>query len=294
MAVMEMGSFAKAATRLGTSAGQASKSVTRLEEELGVRLLNRTTRALAATEVGQAYFESMRHLLDELDALDQSIKSRSGMVSGKLKLTAPTSFGAAQLTPVLIDFALRFPDVELNVNFSDRVVNLVDEGFDAGVRIGNLSDSSLIARKLCDARIVLAASSEYLKERGVPLNPDDLSKHNCIVDTNFRDPLTWRFRDPSKSNQVVVSVDGRLRFSSADACLAAAERGLGILKIPSFMAGPLFRAKRLVPLLKNYEDTPSGVYAIYPSGRHLAFKVRALIDFLEERFHREPEWDQDW
>lgn len=159
VAVMERGSFAQAAARLGTSSGQASKLVSRLEAGLGVRLLNRTTRALSPTEVGQAYFEGIKQLLEDLDALDESIKNRSGAASGKLRLTAPMSFGTTQLAPALIDFAQLYPGIDLDVSFNDRVVNLVDEGFDAGVRIGNPSDSSLIARKLCSSRVVIAVQA---------------------------------------------------------------------------------------------------------------------------------------
>ena len=224
VAVMETGSFAKAAVRLGMSSGQASKLVSRLEEGLGVRLLNRTTRALSPTEVGQAYFERIKLLLDDLDALDESIKNRSGAASGKLRLTAPMSFGTTQLAPALIDFAQLYPRIDLDVSFNDRVVNLVDEGFDAGVRIGNPADSSLIARKLCSARVVLAASPAYLAGHGQPVTPHDLSKHDCVLDTNFRDPLVWRFRDPSSREQLAINVSGRLRFSSSDACLPRGSR----------------------------------------------------------------------
>lgn len=294
IAVMETGSFARAAERLGTSSGQASKLVSRLEQQLGVRLLNRTTRALAPTEVGQAYFERMKLLLDDLDALDDSVRSRSGAVSGRLRLTAPTSFGMMQLAPALTDFASAFPAVELDVSFTDRVVSLVDEGFDAGVRIGNPSDSSLIVRRLCSARIVIAASPAYISEHGAPATPADLAERDCILDTNFRDPLVWRFRDPASGEPLAVGVKGRLRFSSADVCLAAAEKGLGIARVPSFMAGPRFKAKRLVPLLQSFEDSPLGIHVIYPPGRHLALKVRALVDFLSFHFRDQPEWDQGW
>jgi DNA-binding transcriptional LysR family regulator len=294
VAVMETGSFAKAAARLGTSSGQASKLVSRLEEGLGVRLLNRTTRALSPTEVGQAYFERIKLVLDDLEALDESIKNRSGAATGKLRLTAPMSFGATQLAPALVDFAQLFPRIELDVSFNDRIVNLVDEGFDAGVRIGSPSDSSLITRKLCDARVVIAASPAYLAEHGEPAMPRDLAKHDCVLDTNFRDPLAWRFRDPSSREQLVVNVSGRLRFSSADACLAAAEKGLGLARVPSFMVGAYFRTGRLVPVLRQFEDQPLGIHVTYPPGRHLAHKVRVLVDFLGARFHGEPEWDKGW
>jgi DNA-binding transcriptional LysR family regulator len=294
VAVIELGSFAKAAGKHGTSSGQASKMVTRLEEELGARLLNRTTRALSPTEVGQAYYERMRVLLEEIDLLDQSVKNRSGSVAGTLKLTAPMALGETRLAPVLIDFAQKYPGIDLDVHFSDRIVNLVDEGFDAAIRIGNPSDSSLIARKLCVSRIVLAASPDYLKQHGFPQNPEDLASHQCIVDTNFRDPHIWKFHNPSGREPLRMPVSGRLRFSSADACLEAAQRSLGIARVPSFMAGPLFAEGKLLPILRDHQEAPNGIHVMYPPGRHLANKVRALVDFLVESFSGEPEWDKGW
>ena len=206
VAVMEAGSFAKAAARLGTGSAQASKLVSRLESDLGVRLLNRTTRSISPTEVGQAYLERIKLVLEELDALDEVVKNRSGTASGRLRLTVPMSFGTTQLAPAFIDFAGRYPDIDLDVSFSDRVVNLVDEGFDAAVRIGTPADTSLIARKLCGARIVLAASADYLSRRNTPETPADLSGHDCIIDTNFRDPLVWQFRGGAKQRTDTVKV----------------------------------------------------------------------------------------
>jgi DNA-binding transcriptional LysR family regulator len=295
VAIMETGSFAKAAERLGTSSGQASKLVSHLERLLGSRLLNRTTRALSATEIGRAYFERIRGLLGDLDALDQSVRSHSGVAAGRLRLTAPMSFGALQLAPALLAFAEAYGEIELDVSFTDRVVNLVEEGFDAGVRIGNPSDSTLIARRLCEVRVVLAASASFLALKGEPETPADLSDHACIVDTNFPEPGVWRFRDPESGLPVTVQVNSRLRFSSADVCLAAAEAGLGITRVPSFMAGPMFQAGRLVPVLARFEaPAPGGVHVIYPTSRHLALKVRALVDFLAERFRGTPTWDEGW
>jgi DNA-binding transcriptional LysR family regulator len=294
VAVMETGSFAKAAARLGTGSAQASKLVSRLESDLGVRLLNRTTRSLSPTEVGQAYLERIKLVLEELDALDEVVKNRSDTPSGRLRLTVPMSFGTTQLAPAFIEFATRFPDIDLDVSFSDRVVNLVDEGFDAAVRIGTPADTSLIARKLCGARIVLAASAQYLSRRTTPQTPADLAGHDCIVDTNFRDPFVWHFRGERSSEPNMVKVAGRLRFSSADACLSAAEAGLGIARVPSFMAGPRIRVGTLRPLLRAFEDKPLGIHVLYPPNRHLATKVRVFVDFLVERFQGEPLWDQGW
>jgi DNA-binding transcriptional LysR family regulator len=294
VAVLETGSFSRAAERLGTSSGQASKLVSKLEADLGVRLLNRTTRALSLTEVGQAYFERVKALIEEFDALDASVRNASGAPTGRLRLSVPISFGTMQLAPVLIEFARTFPNIQLDVSFSDRIVSLIDEGFDVAVRVGNPSDTSLLARKLCDMRIVLAASPAYLRERGEPASPTALPDHDCIIDTNFREPFIWRFRIGGAPEATPVAVTGRLRFSNAEACLAAAEAGLGITRVPSFMAGPHFRTGSVKPVLQGFEDRPRGVYALYPPGRHLAIKVRVLVDFLIAHYRGEAPWDQGW
>ena len=292
VAVMECGSFAAAAARLNASSGQASKLVSRLEGELGVRLLNRSTRAHSPTEVGQAYYERIRLVIEELDALGEAVKHHAGSVSGRIRLTAPLSFGTVQLAPVLADFAMLYPDISFDVSFSDRVVSLLDEGFDAAVRIGVQGDASLLARKLCQSRIVAVAAPAYLARRGTPQRPKDLTAHDCIIDTNFKDRETWHFRDAGVPVQ--VSVRSRLYLSNADACIAAAEAGLGVAQLPSFVAGAHVMAGRLVPVLQPFAPPPIPVQMIYPPGRHLAAKIRALLDFLVERFRGEPPWDKGW
>jgi DNA-binding transcriptional LysR family regulator len=294
VAVMETGAFSRAAARLGTSAGQASKLVNKLEADLGVQLLKRTTRALSPTEVGRAYFERIKGLMEEFDALDASVRTVSGEARGRLAVSVPVSFGTAQLAPAFVDFARTYPQITLDASFSDRIVNLIDEGFDVAVRVGTPTDTSLIARKLCEDRIVCAASPAYIEERGEPANPAELANHECIIDTNFREPFVWRFRDPDGNEQSRISVSGRLRFSNADACLSAAEAGLGIAHVPSFVAGPRFRAGALKPILANFDIPAGGVYVVYPPGRHLALKVRALVDFLVARFRGRPPWDEGW
>lgn len=294
VAVLDAGSFAAAAQRLGTSSGQASKLVSKLETELGVQLLKRTTRALSPTEAGQAYYEGVKALLDEFEALDASVRNASGAPVGRLRITAPMSFGAIQLAPVLLDFASLFPDIQLDVSFNDRTVNLVDEGFDLAVRVGNPTDTSLIARRLCDARILLVAAPDYIGRQGMPESPADLSAHELIIDSNFRDPGHWHFRAADKGGPIIVPVAGRLRFSDGAACLKAAERGMGIAHVPSFIAGTSLREGRVRPLLGAFEAAPMGIFAMYPPARHLAIKVRSLIDFLVDRFHGVPKWDVDW
>lgn len=294
VAVLETGSFARAAQRLGASSGQSSKMISRLEALLGVQLIKRTTRALAVTEVGQAYYQRIKPLLDEFDALDDAVRNAAGAPSGALRITAPISFGASQLAAVLMEFAQAYPAIQLDVSFSDRLVNVVDEGFDIALRIGKLDNSSLMARRLCPVRIVLAAAPGYLALRGMPETPEDLARHDCIIDTNFRDPFTWRFSPGQSVPEIAAPVTGRLRFSNADACLVAALNGLGIARIPSFIAGESFRRGLLQPVLPTMEAAALGLFAVYPPAHYLALKVRAFIDFLAQRYQGAPEWDRGW
>lgn len=293
VAVMETGSFTAAAERLGTSSGQASKLVSRLESDLGVRLLSRTTRAVSPTEAGQAYFDRLRPLLEEFDNLDAAIRDASHSPRGRLRLTAPLTFGTMEIAPALNEFASAFPEIELDVSFSDRVVNLVDEGFDLAVRVGRPSDSSMIARRLCDVRIVVVGSAAYLEDRGEPATPGELSRFDCIVDTNFREPNRWPFRDEA-GGRVDAQVDGRIRYSNAEACLKAAEAGLGLACVPSFIAGDALRSARVLRVLQRFETEPYTVHALYPHSRHLAAKVRVLVDFLLERYRNTPHWELGW
>lgn len=294
VAVLDAGSFAAAARRLGTSSGQASKLVSALETELGVQLIKRTTRALSPTEVGQAYYERMKALLDEFDGLDASVRNASGAPSGRLRLTAPVSFGTHCLTAALLDFIDAFPEIQLDVSFSDRVVDLVEEGFDIAVRIGKPVDSSLIARRLCDARVVTIASPVYIDRKGMPEAPEDLGGHDCIVDTNFRDPHRWSFMRPGTEDRISVTITGRMQFSNGEACLMAAKAGFGIARVPSFIAGPSVRNGDVQTLFSDMEDAPLSINAVYPPARHLALKVRTLVDFLAGCYRGQPHWDRGW
>jgi DNA-binding transcriptional LysR family regulator len=273
--VVETGSFAAAASRLGTSSGQASKLVSRLEATLGVKLLNRTTRALALTEAGRSCADRLRRLIEDYDDLEAEMQQTSVVPRGRLRLTAPMSFGTARLAPLLAAFAVRYPDISLDVQFADRIVNLVDEGFDAAIRVGNPTDQGLVARKLCRVGIVTIAAPDYLFRKGTPIRPADLAQHDCIIDTNFRDPHHWSFAQGQK-----VPVAGRLSFSNASACVSAAEAGLGIACVPEFVAEASLAAGRVLRLLAEHSDSPLGVFALYPEGRQVPAKLRVLIDFL--------------
>lgn len=293
IAVAETGSFTAAAKRLHTSHGQASKLISKLEQVLGVQLFRRSTRSLAVTDVGKAYYERIRSLIDDYDALNDAIRNTSDAPGGRLRISAPVTFGTTQLTPALINFAQRYPDIELDVSYADRLVNIIDEGFDLALRIGTLADSSMMARKLCDIRILLVASPDYLAARGVPTTLSELDDHDCIIDTNFRDPYRWPFAD-SGSGGREQPVNGRLKFSNAEVCLQAVTAGLGIARLPTFIAGEALRNKQVVPVLDDFAPAPLGLFAIYPPAKYLAHKSRVVIDYLVEAYAGQPRWEQGW
>jgi DNA-binding transcriptional LysR family regulator len=274
-AVMEAGSFAAAAQRLGTSAGQASKLLARLEGDLGVRLLHRTTRALQPTEAGQTYYARVRALLDDYDALDAEMRDATGAPRGRVRLTAPLSFGTIRLAPILAAFARDNPRIALDVQFTDRLVPLVEEGFDLAVRVGRVQDSTLVARRIGTARLLVVAATDYLRRAGRPQRPEDLAGHACILDTNLREPGRWPFRGGLR-----VAVTGRLSFSDATACLAAAEAGLGVALSPDFVAERSLAAGRVEVVLADHADDPIPIHALTPSGRHLPAKTRLLVEAL--------------
>ncbi len=273
--VVECGSFGLAAVRLGTSSGQASKLVARLEADLGVKLLQRTTRALTLTDAGRAYARGLGALLDAFDELDTEVRNAASQPSGRLRLTAPVGFGALRVAPLLARFALEHPGISLEVDFSDRLASLIDEGFDAAIRVGDPRDAALTGRKLGQAGLVILAAPAYLAAHGAPQSPEDLAAHECLLDTNFRDPRLWSFSDGRR-----VPVTGRVAFSSADACLKAAEAGLGIAYLPEFVAEDSIAAGRVCRLLAGTEAPPIPIHILFPGGRHQPARLRLLIEFL--------------
>jgi len=290
VAVADARSFAQAARRLGMSPAQASKLVARLEDRLNSRLLNRTTRDVSLTDSGRAFQARARVLIEEFDQLETSAQE-AATPRGLLKISVPVSFGV-ELGPALLDFARTYPDVGLEVSYTDRRVNLVDEGFDAAVRIGTLADSSLVARKLATVRDITLASPGYLAEHGQPRKPDDLQKHAVILDLNISDAAVWPYGRGAGRMQVKVA--GRLRFANAQTCVAAVRAGFGIARAPAFAAAPDLRSGHVVAILKSFEPDPVPVHAVYPHARHLASKVRVFVDFLAQRFSGDPEWHQGW
>lgn len=279
--VADLRGFAQAGRRLGISPAQVSKLIARLEDRLNSRLFNRTTRSVSLTDVGRALHARARVLVEEYDQLERSAQE-TAKPRGLLKLSAPISFGQ-QLGPTLLDFASTYPDVALEVSFTDRLVNLVDEGFDAAVRISTLADLILIARKLANVQGATIAAPQYLAKRGIPRVPDDLRAHEAILDLNMADPHIWVFGTGSK--RLNVRVSGRLRFGDPHINLAAARAGFGIARVPDFVVENNLKNGELVRLLEKYEPAAHvSMNVVYPHARHLASKVRVFVDFLAERY----------
>src|SRR5215510_11058831 len=230
VAVAEARSFAQAARRLHLTPAQMSKLVARLEERLRARLLNRTTRDVSLTDTGRAYLERARVLLDEYDALESAVRESKGP-SGLIKMSVPIAFGVGELQPALLDFAKVYPDVGLEIAFTDRLVNLVEDGLDVAIRVAQLGDSSLVARKLAPVRIVTSASPEYLARHGEPKEPAELANHEVIIALNLQDPTLWSFGPAGRPCS--VRVHGRVRLANAYSCAAAGCAGLGIARTPA-------------------------------------------------------------
>jgi DNA-binding transcriptional LysR family regulator len=288
--VAETSSFSEAARRLRTSKSAVSRQVAAIEADLGVRLLQRTTRSLTLTEAGRSYFERARDILADLAEADQSVSRMQAAPRGRLRVNAPMSFGYLHLAPAIPDFLARHPEVSVELTMNDRFVDLVDEGFDIAVRIGSLADSSLVARRLAPIRRAVCASPDYLARRGTPVSPDDLGMHDCIGYTAVAAPQEWRFID-SDGKPWPVAVAGRLTVNNGDAIRAAALRGAGIAYMPTFIVGGDLQDGRLIRLLDDFVPQDMTLNAVYPHVRHLSPKVRAFVDFLAERFGPQPYWD---
>ncbi len=284
--VFDSGGFSAAARQHGRSKALLSKYVTDLEDYLGVRLMNRTTRKLALTEAGEAYYREASALLQQLDDLDASITDQTKEPRGLLRVSAPRNFGEDTLAPVIFAFLAKYPKVSLDLRLEDRYVDLVDEGIDVALRISTMADSSLIARKIADMRVLVVASPDLLRRVGIPMNPDALRTLPCIIDTNLQGQSNWRFVEAGKT--LSVPVTGPVRVNSPLAAMQAAASGLGLALLPSYLADPVIRAGTLVPVLSEFMATGQTLQAVYPHRRHLAGKVRALIDYLVHWFAVHP------
>ena len=289
-AVAETGSFSAAAARLRASKSAVSRLVSGLEAELGARLLHRTTRSLALTEAGRGYFERVTRILSDVDEANRAVSHSQAAPRGKLRIAGPMSFGFLHLAPALPDFLRQCPEVEIDLAMNDRFVDLIEEGFDIAVRIGALTDSSLVARRLAPIRLVACASPAYLAERGAPATPGDLRAHECLINTNQPQPSHWRFGGPDGQIQS-IEVKGRLSANNGDALRVAALNGFGITMLPTFFVGGDLRTGALARVLDDFMPRDHALSAVYPPSRHVSPKVRAFVDFLARRFGPRPYWD---
>jgi DNA-binding transcriptional LysR family regulator len=288
-AVAERGGFSAAAASLGLSKASVSKQVAALEDRLGARLFNRTTRKLSLTEVGQGYLDRASRILDDVAETEALVTRHHASPCGTLRINAPMSFGLMHLSPALCDFMARYPDLTVDLGLNDRRIDLIEEGVDAAVRIGVLDDSSLIARKLAPCRFAVCAAPDYWQTHGKPERPEDLGAHDCFVYTYGPHPFEWRFDGPD--GRTAVRVEGTLRANNGQILLDAVRGGHGIGLFPTFMAGADLRAGTLERGLDRYTVPEQGIFIVYPPGRHLSAKVRAFVDFLADRFGGEPSWD---
>lgn len=281
--VVEAGSFARAADRLGVSVSSVSRLVGDLEAHLSTRLLNRTTRRLSLTESGQAFFERSVQLLADLDEAELAVASASIVPRGTLRLTCSATFGARHLAPAVAAFVARHPQMRFDVELSERIVDLVEEGFDLAVRIGGTGGQNVVARKIGTTRIVCCAAPAYLKHHGEPKQPEDLVTHACMSYEYLPNRSVWTFRDPLGGERS-VRIAGPVHATNGSFLEALGAAGAGIVNEPDFIIGPEVRAGRLIPILKAYAQPPLPIYAVYPSRRHLSAKVRMFAEFLAERF----------
>lgn len=277
-------SFTAGAKRLGISTKLASKYVRQLEERLGAQLFNRTTRSVTLTETGNAYLQRCAPLLDQLDELEGLVQVRQSELAGPIRITAPTGFGSRELVEALRPFQLEHPKVAINMHLSDQQVSVIEEGFDLAIRFGALEDSSLVARKLMNMRLVVVASPDYLAEHGEPKHPSALSTHNCLLQQRPVDPNSWKFRVDGKLASFPVA--GSFHTNSPRSIAHMAAGGLGIGMCPYYAARNFLEDGSLKLLFQDEEATEIALYAVYPPGRHLTARIRALIDHLAATFGR--------
>lgn len=284
--VFDAGGFSAASREYGRSKALLSKYVTDLENHLGVRLMNRTTRKLSLTEAGEVYYREVGILLQQLDDLDATITDQTAEARGLLRISAPRNFGETTLAPAVFKFLQDNPEVSLDLRLEDRFVDLVDEGIDVALRISAMPDSSLIARKIAETKVILCASPALLDRVGMPDVPDKLRGLPCVIDTNLHGRASWKF--VVGDQPVSVHVTGPVRVNSPVAAMHAACHGLGFAMLPSFLANDAIACGKLVPVLADQMVPDRTLQAIYPHRRHLAGKVRALIDHLVAWFDVHP------
>ena len=289
--VVKHSSYAKAAEELALSPSGVSRVVTRLEERLGARLVQRTTRKLALTEAGIAFHARTAQILVDLADAESEIQQIALKPRGNLRVSAPVVFGQLHVAPLIAPLIDRYPELSIDLSLTDRFVDLLEEGMDLAIRIGSLSDSRLIARRLCTNQRVLVAERSYLARRGTPTHPQELAKHECVLFTGFAKPREWRLLGPE--GLFSASVSGRLACNNVEVLTTAARRGLGITLGATLSVGPALLSGELVRVLPEWTFEPTAIFAVYPSARQLSTKTRATVDFLAEKLQDPPIWDRE-
>lgn len=285
-AVVDVSSFVAAADSLGMSKAAVSRYVSELEQRLGVRLLHRTTRKLSLTPEGEVFLSRCREILSSIESSEAEISTRSVTVSGLLKVSVPVSFGIRHLAPLWPEFMGLHPKLSLDVQLADRVIDLVDEGFDLAIRIARLPDSSLISRQIAATRLVLCAAPSYLQQRGTPTHPSELVQHDLVAYSLLATGDQWQFDGPN--GHVSVKVRPRLWSNNGDSCIAASLQGAGIQLQPTFLIDEALRRGELVEILPQFKAATLGIYAVYPTRKFVLPKVRALVEFLHSRIGNAP------
>jgi DNA-binding transcriptional LysR family regulator len=289
--VVELSSFSKAAQQLGMTKSAVSKQVQALEDSLKVRLLNRTTRTVRLTDEGELLYQQARQIVDAANEAERQVKNLNEQPSGSLKINAPQSFGMLHLAPALADFAKQYPEIQLEVDFTDKFINVLEEGVDVTIRIASLTDSSLIARKLARCQIVFVASQAYLDAYGTPKHPDDLINHRFLEYSYIDRPREIRYRGP-EGETGVTTINSVMRANNAFILRDAAIKGVAMGIFPTFIISDAIKRGEVVQLMKEYIIEPErNIYALFPHNRHMSVKVRLFIDFISQRFGGVPYWE---
>lgn len=287
--VVERGGFAAAARHLNISPSVVTSHVQALEQRLGVRLLNRSTRKISLTETGQSYFDRCVRILADIDDADRVAEAEQTAPRGLLKLNVSVAL-PPRIAPVIADYTARFPDMSVQLSMSGRMIDLVEEGYDLSLRIKSVPESSLIARRIASFRMIVCGSPDYFARHGVPHMPADLARHNCLTFSDTECQNTWRFSGPD--GEEIVRLKGNLSANSANALLFAAAQGQGLIIAPDFLVQDHIRSGQLVPVLKDYLQDEQPISAIYPHRQHVPIKVRAFIDMLVAHFEAEARQDK--
>lgn len=280
--VARKGSFSAAARRLHLSPSAVSKLISRMEERLQCRLFNRTTRNLSLTEGGQLYFRRCTEILSEIEAAEELLSGYQQTPRGELCVSCSPGFARFQLQSIIPSFLERYPELELNLQTTSAKLDLLSNNIDVAIRLGNLVDSSLVARRLGESHRIVCASPDYLENHGTPKRPDDLVKHNCLTISTDKEFNRWTFTRGKQ--QKVITVSGNMVSNSVDSLYDMALRGIGVINLAEFIVGGDLRSGRLMPLLQGYQSDSQLIHAVYPHRRHLPAKIRVFVDFLLEEF----------